>query len=77
MSRQVSRVSAGESQAEEEAGVTRLSWRVSGRLEGRCRAAQLANIRQMSRQVSRTSGGEYQAQEQAGIARLSWRMSGR
>ena len=31
MSRQVSRGSAGEYQADEQAGVARLSWRVSGR----------------------------------------------
>ena len=31
MSRQVSRGSAGEDQADERAGVARLSWRVSGR----------------------------------------------
>ena len=92
MSRQVSRGSAGEYQAEEKAGVARsageyqadeqagvagLSWRVSGRREGRYRAAQLAIIRQMSRQVSRGSAGEYQADEQAGVPRLSWRVSGR
>ena len=52
---------AREYQANERAGVTRLSWRVSGRLAGRCRAAQLASIRQMSGQVSRGSAGEYQA----------------
>ena len=60
MSRQVSRGSAVEYQADEQAGVTRLSWRVSGRLAGRCRAAQLASIRQMSRQVWRGSAGDYQ-----------------
>ena len=92
MSRQVSRGSAGEYEADEQAGVVRLSWRVSGRRAGRCRAAQrvsirqmsrpvhvahLANIRQMNRQVSRGSAGEYQADEQAGVAQLSWRVSGR
>ena len=73
MSRQVSRGSAGEYQADEQAGVAGLSWRVSGRLASRCRAAQLASIRQMSRQVSRGSAGEYQADERAGVAQLSWR----
>ena len=38
---QVSRGSAGEYQADARAGVARLSWRVSGRCAGRCRAAQL------------------------------------
>ena len=38
----------GEDQADERAGVERLSWRVSGRGAGRCRGAQLASIRQMS-----------------------------
>ena len=77
MSRQVSRGSAGEYQATEQAGVARLSWRFSGRGAGRCPGAQLASIRQMSRQVLRGSAGEYQADEQAGVARLSWRVSGR
>ena len=53
MSRQVSWGSTGEYQADEQAGVAGLSWRVSGRLALRCRAAQLASIRQMSGQVSR------------------------
>ena len=63
----MSRGSAGVYQADEQAGVTRLSWRVSGRLAGRCHGAQLAIIKQMSRQVSRGSAGEYQADEQAGV----------
>ena len=58
MSGQVSRGSAGEYQADERAGVARLSWRVSGRGAGRCRGAQLASIRQMSGQVSRGSAGD-------------------
>ena len=49
---QVSRDSAGEYQADEWAGVARLSWRVSGKWAGMCRAANLSSIRQMSRQVS-------------------------
>ena len=92
MSGQVSRGSAGEYQADERAGVARLSWRVSGRWAGRCCAAQLASIRQMSwrvsrgsaddyqaeeKEVSRGSAGEYQADERAGFARLSLRVSGR
>ena len=77
MSGQVSRGSAGEYQADEQAGVARLSWRVSGRLTGRCRAAVLASIRLMSGQVSRGSAGEYQADERAGVARLRCRVSGR
>ena len=59
----MSRGSAGDYQADERAGVARLSWRVSGRWAGRCHAAQLAIIRQMSGQVSRGSAGEYQADE--------------
>ena len=54
MSRKVSLGSAGDYQADEQAGV----------------AAPLASIRQMSRQVLRGSAGEYQADEQAGVARL-------
>ena len=48
----------------------REAWRAAGR----CRAAQLASIRQMSGQVSGGSAGKYQADEQAGVARLSWRV---
>ena len=77
MSRQVSPGSAGEYQADEQAGVAQLSWRVSGRGAVWCRAAQMPSLRQMSRQVSRGSAGEYQADEQAGVARLRWRVSGR
>ena len=40
-SSKVSRGSAGEYQADERAGVARLCWQVSGRWEGRCRAAPL------------------------------------
>ena len=77
MSRKVSRGSAGDFQAEEQAGVVGLSRRVSGRCADRCRGAQLESNKQMSRQVSRGSAVEYQADEQAGVARLSWRVSGR
>src|SRR5574337_1153507 len=45
MSGQVSRGSAGEYQTDEWAGVARTSWRLSLRLAGRCREAQLASIR--------------------------------
>ena len=75
MSRQVSRDSAGEYQAHEQAGVASLRCPVSGRGAGRWRTAQLATIRRMSRQVSRGLAGEYQADEQAGVARHSWRVS--
>ena len=77
MSRQVSRGSAVEYQAEEQAGVARLSCRLSNRRAGRYRAAQLAYIKQMSRQVSCGSGFDYQADEQAGITGLSWPQSSR
>ena len=81
MSRHVSRGSPGEYQADERAGFTRLSSRVSGIIAGRCRVAPVASIRQMSRQmspgsggdirqmrgqVSRGSVGEYQADDRAG-----------
>ena len=72
MSRQVWRDSAGEYQADEPAGVEWLSWRVSGRCAGRCRAAQLASIRQMTGQVSLGSAGDYQADERADVAGLIW-----
>ena len=92
MSRHVSRGSAGVSQAEEQAGVARLSWRLqadeqagveqlrwilSCKRAGMCRAAQLAYIKQMSRQVLLGSVFGYQADEQAGLPRLSWRQSSR
>ena len=77
MSRQVSRGSAVDYQADEQAGVLRLSWPQSSRRAGRCRAVQLAITKQMSRQVSRGSAVDYQADEQAGVARLSWRLSSR
>ena len=64
----MSRGSVGEYQADEQAGVTRLSCRVSGSLAGRCRGGQLEIMKQMSKQVSRVSVGDYQADEQAGVA---------
>ena len=75
MSRQVSRSSAVDYQTDEQAGVSRLSWRLSSGLEGRCRGAQLSIIKQTSRQVSRGSAGDYQADEKAGVALVSWRLS--
>ena len=77
MSRKVSSGSGGDYQADEQAGVEQLRWRLSGRRAGRCRAGQLAYIKQMSRQVSNSSAGDYQAEEQAGHARLIWRQSSR
>ena len=77
MSRQVSRGSTVDYQADEQAGVKRLSWPQSSRRADRCRAAQLAYIKQMSRQVSRGSDFDYQADEQAGVSGLSWRLSSR
>ena len=77
MSGQVSRGSVAEYQADKRAGVARLTWGVSGRLMGRCGAAQLARIRQMKGQVLRGSAGEYQEDERAGFAWLSLRVSGR
>ena len=62
MSGQVSRGSAGEYQADEQAGVA---------------GAQLESIRKMSKQVSRGSAGEYQSDERAGVTRLRWRVSSR
>ena len=67
--------SPGEYQTDEQAGVARLSWRVSGIEAGWCRAAEVSSIRQMSRQVSRGSAGEYQADEQAGVERLRCQVS--
>ena len=77
MSRKVSRGSGGDYQADEQAGVEQLRWRLSGRRAGRCRAVQLAYVKQMSRQDSRGSAGDYHADEQEGVARLRWRLSGR
>ena len=77
MSRQVLRGSAVDYQADEQAGVTRLSWPQSSRRAGRCRVAQLSIIKQMSRQVSPGSAVNYQADDQAGVTRLSWRLSSR
>ena len=75
MSRQVSRSSFFDYQADEQAGVMGLSWPQSSRRAGRCRAAQLAYIKQMSRQVSRGSVFDYQADEQAVVTRLSCQLS--
>ena len=64
--------SAVDYQADEQAGVTRLSWQQSSRRAGRCHAVQFSIIKQMNRKVSRGSAGDYQADEQAGVARLIW-----
>ena len=61
MIRQVSRGSAVDYQADEQAGV----------------APQVAIIRHMNRQVSSSSAGDYQAEEQGGVSRLSCRLSSR
>ena len=61
MIRQVLCGSAGNYQADEQAGVVRLSWRLSSRIAGRCHAAQLATVKQKSRKVSCGSAGVYQA----------------
>ena len=75
MSRQVSRISAVNYEADEQVGVAWLSWRLSSRCSCRCHAAQMAIIKQMSRQVSLGSVGHSQAEEQAGVARLNCRLS--
>ena len=77
MSRQVSPGSAGDYQADEQAGVEQLPWRLSGRRAGSYRAAQLAYIKEMSRQVSRGSYGDNEADEQEGVTRLTCRLSSR
>ena len=77
MSRQVSRGSVFDDQADVQAGVSGLSWPQSSRRAGRCRGAQLAYIKQMSRKVSPASYGDNQADEQEGVARFKWRLSSR
>ena len=71
LSRQVLYGSAGDYQADEQAGVEQLRWRLLGRRAGKCRAAQLLIIKQMSRQLSRGAALDYQADEQAGVTRLT------
>ena len=71
MSRQVWRGSAGDYQADDQAGVTWLSCRLSSRRAGRCHSAQLATVKQMNRQVLRGSTVDYETDEQAVVARLS------
>ena len=73
----MSQGSAGNYQADDQAGVARDRWRLSGRCARMCREDQLASVIQMSRQESRGSAGEYQADEQAVVAGLSWQLSGR
>ena len=77
MSRQVSRGSGFDYQADDQEGVAGLSWRLSSRKAGMYHGAQLATVKQMNRQVSRSSVGDYQADEQAGVARLKCRLSSR
>ena len=48
MSRQVSRGSDGDYQTDEQAGIARLSWRISSRRAGRCRAVQFSLLWQLS-----------------------------
>ena len=71
MSRQESRRSAGNYQADEHAGITQLSWQLSSRGAGGNHAAQLAVIKQISRQKSRSSAQNNQADEQPGITQVS------
>ena len=73
MSRQVSRGSAGEYQADEQAGVARLRWGVSGRCAGRYLGSTGEYQADVQAGVAR-SAGEYQADEQAGVAGDSWRL---
>ena len=72
MNRQVSHGSAVDYQVDEQADVTLLSWPQSSRRAGRCRAAQMAYIKQMRRQESSGSVFDYQADDKAGVAGLSW-----
>ena len=67
MSGQVSCGSAGDYQADEQAGVGAELAIIN----------HMAIIKQMSGQVPRGSAGDYQAEERAGAARLSWRLSSR
>ena len=57
MSRQESRSSAGNYQADEQAGITQLSWPLSSTLAGRNHSVQLAIVKQLSRQESPSSVG--------------------
>jgi hypothetical protein len=75
MKRQVSHSSAGNYPADEQVGITQLSWQLSSRLAARNHAAHLAIIKQITSQESRSSAGNYQADEQAGITHLSWQFS--
>ena len=74
---QESHGSEGDYQADERAGVARLSWRLSSRGAGRCHVAHFEIIKQMIGQVSHGSDGDYQADEREGVACLSWRLSSR
>ena len=72
LSRQESRSSAGNCQADEQTGITQLSSQLSSRGADRNHAAQLAVIKEMSRQESCSSAGNNPADEQPGITQLSW-----
>ena len=72
VSRQESRSSAGNYQADHQAGTTKLRWQLSSRGADRNHAAQLAFIKEMSKQESCRSAGNNPADEQPGITQLSW-----
>ena len=55
--------SARNNQADEQAGITHLSWQLSSRSAGRNLTAQLAIVKQMSRQESCSSAGPYHVTE--------------
>ena len=65
MSMQESRSSAGNYQADEQVGITQLSWQLLSRLAGRNHAAQLKIIKQMSSQESHRSAGSDPVTEHA------------
>ena len=62
---QESRSSAGNYQADEQVGITQLSWQLLSRLAGRNHAAQLKIIKQMSSQESHRSAGSDPVTEHA------------
>ena len=65
MSMQVLRSSAGNYQADEQAGIKQLSWQLSSKGAVRNHAAQLAVIKQLSRQEKRSSVGPDDVTEHA------------
>ena len=76
MSGQVSRGSAGDYQADEQAGVAP-QLVIIKQMSGQVPAAQLVIIKQMNGQVPRSSTCDYQADERAGVAMLNWLLSSR